>query len=101
MPGLEAEWAERLADCYLIDAADIATTTDSVIRGMVTSRYRSDQGHFMIRLPSERCFTLPTPTTVEHIAAWLARQITEETGRATRVQAFEGVDKGAIAEAQP
>lgn len=101
MPGLEAEWAERLGDRYLVDAADIATGPDSVVRGMMTSRYRAEQGQFMIRLPAERCLTLPTPTTVEHIAGWLARQIAEETGRATRVQAFEGVDKGAFAEARP
>jgi len=44
---------------------------------------------------------LPTPTTVEWIADWLARQIAGETGRATRVQAFEGIDKGAIAQASP
>ncbi|PMR72943.1 6-pyruvoyl trahydropterin synthase family protein [Billgrantia endophytica] len=100
MPGLEAEWAERLDDRYLIDQQDIATGDDAVAKGMMTTRYRADQGRFLLRLPVDRCIVLPTPTTVEHIASWLARRITEETGRTTRVQAFEGVDKGAIAEAQ-
>ncbi len=52
-------------------------------------------------LPRERCVVMPTSTTVEHIAAWLAGEITRETGQATRVQAFEGIDKGAFAEAKP
>ncbi|MBB3189003.1 6-carboxytetrahydropterin synthase [Halomonas cerina] len=100
-PALEAEWADWLADRYLVDAADIVEDDEPGFRDRLTSRYHAEQGHFFIRLPRSRCAVLPTPTTVEHIAAWLAGEIAERTGKVTRVQAFEGIDKGAIAEARP
>lgn len=99
--GLEADWAARLSDCYLIDRADLVVSEADSIGSMLTTRYGAPQGHFMLRLPAERCYLLPTPTTVEHIAAWLAEEISRETGEATRVQAFEGIDKGAIAQGTP
>ena len=101
MPALEARWADWLADRYLVDEADIVEDDEPDFRDLLTSRYRAEQGQFFLRLPRHRCAVLPTPTTVEHIAAWLAEAITRESGRATRVQAFEGIDKGAIAEARP
>jgi len=100
-PALEAHWAERLNDCYLVDKADIVAHPEPELRRSLTSRYRAEQGRFQLRLPLERCFVLDVPTTIEHIAVWLARQIAAETGTTTRVQAFEGIDKGAIAEAKP
>ncbi|MGR2737206.1 6-carboxytetrahydropterin synthase [Billgrantia sp. Q4P2] len=100
-PALEAQWASHLNDRYLVDKADIVNQVEPEIRPSLTSRYRAEQGRFQLRLPLERCILLDTPTTVEYIAAWLARQIAEETGKPTRVQAFEGIDKGAIAEAKP
>ncbi|KAA0013652.1 6-pyruvoyl tetrahydropterin synthase-related protein [Billgrantia pellis] len=99
-PALEQEWASRLNDRYLVDAEDILCRNEPEWRHTLTSRYRTDQGRFHLRLPLDRCIALPGPTTVEHIAAWLAQRIREETGTATRVQAFEGIDKGAIAEAR-
>ncbi len=100
-PALEARWAAWLNDRYLIDQADLAPQAEQECRQSLTSRYRSEQGRFHLRLPVERCIVMDAPTSVEHIAAWLARRITSETGSATRVQAFEGIDKGAIAEARP
>ncbi|MFW6346187.1 MAG: 6-pyruvoyl trahydropterin synthase family protein [Halomonas sp.] len=101
MPALEHQWAEWLADRYLVDEADIVADDEPAWQQMLTVRYRSAQGQFFLRLPRARCAALPTPTTVEWIADWLARQITRETGCATRVQAFEGIDEGAIAQASP
>ncbi|MDN3557897.1 6-carboxytetrahydropterin synthase [Halomonas maura] len=100
-PDLEADWARQLADRYLVDEADIAEGGEASFLGRLTSRYTADQGRFALSLPRERCVVLPTPTTVEHIAAWLAGEIARDTGRATRVQAFEGIDKGALAEVRP
>ncbi|TFH86660.1 6-pyruvoyl tetrahydropterin synthase-related protein [Billgrantia azerbaijanica] len=105
-PALEAEWAERLADRYLVDAADLVDPDEvpqyqAGYRSLQAINYVADQGQFYLRLPAERCVILPTPTTVEQIAAWLAERIARETGQTTRVQAFEGIDKGAIAEALP
>ncbi|WP_104203536.1 6-carboxytetrahydropterin synthase [Billgrantia saliphila] len=99
-PSLEQEWASRLDDRYLVDTADILDGNEPELRHTLTSRYRAEQGRFHLRLPLERCIALPGPTTIEHIAAWLAQHIMKETGRTTRVQAFEGIDKGAIAEAR-
>ncbi|WP_254277455.1 6-carboxytetrahydropterin synthase [Halomonas sp. 3H] len=101
VPGLERQWADWLADRYLVDEADIIADDEPAWKQLLTTRYRAEQGQFFLRLPRERCAVLPTPTTVAGIADWLARQIARETGRATRVQAFEGIDKGAIAQATP
>jgi 6-pyruvoyl-tetrahydropterin synthase len=100
-PALEQQWSDWLNDRYLFDQQDIVDGGESGCQGQVASRYLSPQGSFFLSLPREHCAVLPTPTTVEQIAAWLAEAITRETGTATRVQAFEGIDKGAIAEARP
>ncbi|OLO03288.1 6-carboxytetrahydropterin synthase [Salinicola socius] len=95
---LEGFWAQRLDNGYLVDEADIVgpRRQDDIMR----VRYRSAQGQFQLHLPKARCHTLPAPTTVENIAAWLARQIALSTGAHIRVQAFEGIDKGALAESR-
>jgi len=98
---LEQRWADWLADRYLVDQADVVEDDAPAIRDQLSCRYRAAQGLFFIRLPRSRCALLPSPTTVEHIAAWLARAIAHESGTATTVRAFEGVDKGAVAEAHP
>lgn len=98
-PQLEMQWAQRLMDRYLVDVADITDGGDADMHGHLTTRYRAPQGQFCLRLPRECCEVLPTSTTVEHIAAWLAEQIARDCGQPTRVQAFEGIGKGAIAEA--
>ncbi|WP_304525481.1 6-carboxytetrahydropterin synthase [Halomonas sp. I5-271120] len=98
-PALEAEWASRMADRYLVDESDVEDK--DVAQGELTTRYRAPQGDFLLRLPRERCLILPTATTIEQIAAWLAGEIAAETGQVTRVQAFEGIGKGAIAERTP
>ncbi|MGQ0335478.1 6-pyruvoyl trahydropterin synthase family protein [Halomonas elongata] len=100
-PSLEADWASRLDDRYLVDEADVDDGLEASFLGRLVTSYRAEQGHFVLSLPRERCVVMPTSTTVEHIAAWLAKEISRETGRATRVQAFEGIDKGAFAEARP
>lgn len=97
---LEAQWAHYLNHRYLVDAEDIVETGDAASPDRLTTRYRAAQGDFLLHLPRERCDVLPTPTTVEHIADWLAKQIARDCGQAVRVQAFEGVGKGAIAEAR-
>lgn len=96
---LESHWATWLADRYLVDKADIVAAGDAEARGLLTSRYQAPQGRFLLSLPLSRCAVLPSPTTIEHIAAWLADEIARDSGHRIRVQAFEGINKGAIAEA--
>ncbi|MCK0744840.1 6-pyruvoyl trahydropterin synthase family protein [Chromohalobacter nigrandesensis] len=95
---LECQWAQALDACYLIHDEDLAPQADESLDTLSVA-YRADQGHFHLTLPRERCHLLSTPTTIEHIAAWLAEKIAQETHSRIRVQAFEGIDKGAIAEA--
>lgn len=96
-PVLEARYADWLADSYLVDRGDVITDGEDPSR--LTTAYRSPQGQFRLSLPRERCRILPTATTVEQIASWLADEIARATATATRVRAFEGIDKGATAEA--
>lgn len=94
---LEQRWASWLDNRYLLEKADIAAQDSEIL----TCRYQAAQGDFTISLPTSRCAVLPSPTTVENIALWLARSIARESGQATRVQAFEGINKGAFAESAP
>ncbi|MBZ5488224.1 6-carboxytetrahydropterin synthase [Halomonas aquamarina] len=96
-PALEARWAAWLDNRYLLEQADIQDQKDETL----TCCYQAAQGKFSIRLPSSRCAVLPGPTTVENIAIWLARSVARDTGQTTRVQAFEGINKGAFAESAP
>ncbi|WP_136067314.1 6-carboxytetrahydropterin synthase [Modicisalibacter radicis] len=95
-PSLERHWARRLDTRYLAHVEDILEQTDT----RVTLGYRASQGEFRLTLPRERCELLPTATTVEQIAAWLAAQVSchDAPDAHIRVQAFEGIDKGACAE---
>ncbi|MGP8290592.1 6-pyruvoyl trahydropterin synthase family protein [Vreelandella zhanjiangensis] len=95
--GLETHWANWLDNRYLLEQADIEHQDDEFL----TCSYQAAQGAFTIRLPINRCAVLPGPTTVENIAIWLARSIAQDSGQATHVQAFEGINKGAFAEAAP
>lgn len=96
-PALERHWAQRLHGCYLAHDEDLLEQTDT----SVTLGYRARQGEFRLTLPGERCELLPTATTVEQIAAWLAARISRQDApyAHVRVKAFEGIDKGASAEA--
>ncbi|HAA46615.1 MAG: hypothetical protein XD36_1993 [Halomonas sp. 54_146] len=96
-PQLEQQWAAWLDNRYLLEQADI-TARDS---DTLTCSYRAAQGDFSITLPQTLCTVLPGPTTVENIAAWLAKEVATQSGVTTRIQAFEGINKGAIAVFSP
>ncbi|WP_027350712.1 6-pyruvoyl trahydropterin synthase family protein [Halotalea alkalilenta] len=90
-------WCARLADIYLADRADlVGSEEDESLR----FAYESAQGQFRIRLPRERVVLMPFATTVEQIAHWLAEETALAHGGRIRVQAFEGIGKGATAEAK-
>ncbi|MGO2054559.1 MULTISPECIES: 6-pyruvoyl trahydropterin synthase family protein [unclassified Halomonas] len=94
---LEQQWAAWLDNRYLLEEADIAAHDSDTL----SCRYQAAQGEFAITLPRSLCAVLPGPTTVENIAAWLAKEIATQSGIDTRIQAFEGVNKGAIAMFSP
>ncbi len=95
-PDLEAEWCERWCDIYIATREDLCKEED----GQYLFGYESAQGRFLLRLPVERCYLVDTESTVENLANHIAQTLADEhPGHRFRVHAFEGVDKGAIAEA--
>lgn len=96
---LERRWSNLWKDIY------IATAEDEVgreLRGDIEYArfaYTAPQGDFNVCLPAAQCYVIETDSTVEylaeHIAAMLKR---DEPDAHFRVKAYEGVQKGAIAE---
>ncbi|MFO7908743.1 MAG: 6-carboxytetrahydropterin synthase [Halomonas sp.] len=93
---LEQQWRDWLNHRYLIEAEDIAETSQE---GQILYRYHSTQGSFSLALPESRTAVLKVPTTIENIAQWLADKVATQTGEPTRTVVFEGISKGATAEA--
>lgn len=97
-PSLENEWANRWRDVYLGTREDLVEE----LNGGEEYRfaYQAPQGAFEITLPQRCCYLMETDSTVELIAEHIAQTLKAEypTSR-IRVQAYEGLNKGAIAEA--
>jgi 6-pyruvoyl-tetrahydropterin synthase len=95
--GLEHRFADRWAEIYLADKRDLLAANGQRLR----FGYRAPEGDFELSLPADRCDLLPCETTVENLAATLARRAAiERPGAEIRVRAYEGVMKGAIGRAQ-
>lgn len=89
-------WAARWQDIYLANRADCLEQASGVCR----FEYLAPQGKFSLTLPADRCDFLNTDTTVEQIAQHIADTLAAANpGHHYRVKAFEGISKGAIAEA--
>lgn len=94
-PEVEQYWAERWQDVYLLSQEDIIELGEDLVH----TGYEADQGRFDLWLNASHCDTLPTDTTVELIAQFLAKETAKRhPGQRVTVKAFEGVEKGAIAE---
>ena len=98
-PDLEHYWGERWRDIYLATADDRTETFADAGTTYHRFSYESDQGHFEIALPAARTEIMAPDTTVE----WIACHLRDETRKLEpesriEVYAFEGVNKGAIAE---
>lgn len=90
---LEIAWAQRWRDIYIGTRADLLEQRQQRYH----FGYRSEQGHFELTLPAQRCYLIDTDSTVENIAQHLADRLKQQfPDDAFRVMAFEGVDKGAI-----
>lgn len=93
---LEKAWAKDWATAYIGTREDI----DREEGGMTHFAYRSDQGEFRLAYPTARCRMIDTDSTVECIATFIAQTLKKQNGSANfAVRAYEGVQKGAIAEA--
>jgi len=87
--------ADLWSDIYLGTQEDITEQSDERIR----FEYTTEQGDFMIELPKHRVHVMPYDTTVECIAQYLAEYLKQkQPGSHIKIQAFEGIKKGAFAE---
>lgn len=98
----QPEWEREIAlawtDVYLGVREDIAAQAN----GRLRFAYDAPEGHFELALPEHCVDILDTDSTVECIAATLHERLLARSDLPAhaqlRVRAFEGVDKGAIAD---
>lgn len=95
-PELERAIAAGWTDIYLGTRADVAARGD----GRLYFAYASREGRYELGLPEARCDLLDGDTTIESIAAHLARRLAAaRPGQPVEVRAYEGIMKGAIGRA--
>lgn len=95
----ERYWAERWRDIYLGSREDLVAETRLGDRPALRFGYVARQGEFELEIWRERCELVPADTTVEMLAAYVAAELVRmDPGMAFRVRAYEGVQKGAVAE---
>ncbi|MDP2504156.1 6-carboxytetrahydropterin synthase [Oceanobacter sp. 3_MG-2023] len=101
---LEQQWAQRWRDIYIGTSADLVANQEEgegtgQHKGRYHFAYDAPQGHFELTLPQSQCYLINTDTTVELIAEHLASTIaTGLPGQHILVRAYEGINKGAIAQ---
>ncbi len=94
---LEMHSARRWLDIYLGTRTDVVSHSG----GRVRFAYTAQEGHYQLALPETHVDLLDDDTTIECIAAHLARQLADlRPGADLRVRAYEGVMKGAVAVAR-
>jgi 6-pyruvoyl-tetrahydropterin synthase len=92
--------SERWRDVYLGCEKDVVEETILAGKPCYHFAYGAPQGNFELILEKARCELLTTESTVECIAAHVAGLLKERDPSAGyQVRAYEGVRKGAIAEA--
>ncbi len=99
-PFLEQFWADTWRDIYIGSREDLTNQFEDQGQIYYSFAYKAEQGNFSITLPQSICYLVNCDTTVELLAWHLAqrtRQLHPESF--IRVKAYEGLDKGAIAEA--
>ncbi|WP_111640526.1 6-carboxytetrahydropterin synthase [Marinimicrobium alkaliphilum] len=97
---LEQLWAERWRDIYIGSLDDLVEQTQVAGVDVCRFAYQASQGDFELTLPARCCYLIETDSTVELLAWHIAqRSRAEHPEHSVRVQAFEGVNKGAVAEA--
>ncbi|MDX1706499.1 6-carboxytetrahydropterin synthase [Pseudidiomarina sp.] len=103
---LETQWCELWRDIYLGSTEDVAPLTKllrSSNAGEISEdthigySYSADQGLFELIVPRSENYVIPTDSTVECIAVYLAEKVKQQCAdKNVQVTAFEGVGKGAI-----
>ena len=99
-PALEQHWADEWKDIYLGTREDLTGQPEHAGVSYYQFNYEAEQGPFAITLPQRCCYLIDTDTTVEFIAHHIAQKTRQENPESSiRVKAYEGINKGAIAEA--
>lgn len=99
-PKLEQRWADEWTDIYLATRDDLIAKPQHAGADYYQFAYEAEQGPFEITLPQRCCYLIDTDTTVEFIAHHIAQKTRQENPETfIRVKAYEGINKGAIAEA--
>lgn len=99
-PKLEQRWADEWTDIYLATRDDLIAKPKHAGVDYYQFAYEAEQGPFDITLPQRCCYLINTDTTVEFIAHHIAQKTRQENPETSiRVKAYEGINKGAIAEA--
>lgn len=94
---LEQRWAGLFRDIYIGTTDDIAYTPSESHRRFA---YATFEGRYLLELPARQVYLIETDSTVELIARHIADALKRDNPqRKYRVKAFEGVAKGAIANA--
>lgn len=97
---LERHWADCWRDIYIGTREDIVSTAEYKGTAYYHFAYTSAQGPFELTLPQRCCYLIDTDSTVEFIAQHIAQESRVLQPQASiRVKAYEGIHKGAIAEA--
>lgn len=91
-----AHWAKAWQDIYIATQEDqCESSTDDNF----AFSYEAEQGPFYLEVPKTLCYMIDTDSTVELIAHHIAKEIKKKRPNDTvKVQAFEGIGKGAIVE---
>lgn len=98
-PALEQQWAEQWRDIYIGTHEDIYATRVQDGHTYYHFAYTSAQGPFELTLPKRCCYLIDTDSTVEFIAQHIAQATKEKYPQEKiRIKAYEGINKGAIAE---
>jgi 6-pyruvoyl-tetrahydropterin synthase len=96
---LEQSWAGLLRDIYIGTESDLVAITSWNDQSCFRFAYTAEQGDFELELAAERCYLINTESTVENIARHIREHLEAGyPGNRFRVQAFEGIGKGAISE---
>jgi len=105
---LELSWAERWRDIYLAEQCDMVSASElSLSRSGMAAitpehycfKYQAPQGEFQLAIGKSIVEIMPTETTVENIAQYIADTLAKDCSDSLTVFAYEGVGKGAIASA--
>lgn len=89
-------WANHWQDIYIASDEDLIETNDTAS----VFAYQAQQGEFKISLPKTAVYSINSDSTVELIAKHIAQQLKQKyPDDCVRVKAYEGLGKGAIAQA--